>query len=473
MRLFWMVLLLFVCAWAAPLWGANPGDVVITEIMQNPNEVSDTYGEWLELYNRTGAAIDIDGWTIGDGQSEEHVIDGGGALVIGPGGFLVLGRNDDFSVNGGYNCDYQYSGMTLGNGEDRVVLRAGSVTVDSVYYDDGDTFPDPTGASMECIDPEANNNTGSNWQECVISTYGDGDYGTPGDPNDPWGASTNYPQFFATSHEPAFPSSADTVLVSAQVTDDEGLLVVGLYYRLDGGVYQMVSMIETGGNWYEGLIPPAPVGTAVEYYLCATDTDTLTTWEPEGAPVTLYGYTVEDGLPMVVINEILASPQQDANNDGLIEAYEDEFVELYNAGGASVDLSGWTLSDDDATASAFAFPEGTVVEPGGFITLFGGGAPTGFVGPVFTDDGRIGNGLSNTGDTVELRRDGELIDQYTYGSEANHGESLIRLPDGYGDWTRPSLEGFDWNFSPQASNGATANWVTGKSWGAIKRLFHD
>ncbi len=474
MRRVWNVIGIAAClAVAAGAHGASPGDVVITEIMQNPDAVSDAYGEWIELYNATGSGIDIDGWTVGDGESEEHTIDNGGALVIPAGGFVMLGRNDDMSVNGGYACDYRYSGINLANGADRVVIREGGSTIDSVAYDDGATFPDPTGASMELNDAAAENNDGVNWDECVVSTFGDGDYGTPGAANDPWGAASGPPVISETGHAPSFPGSADTVLVSTRVEDDGVVDLVCIYYRVDGGIYHMVVLAGAGGDWYEGLIPPAPDGSMVEYYLCATDDEAETSYDPAGAPTETHSYLVEDQLPTVMINEILASPQGDANGDGIIHAYEDEFIELYNAGDTPVDLSGWTLSDDDSPGGAFVFPAGTTIDAYGFATLFGGGDPTGFTGPVFADDGRLGNGLANTGDTVELRRAGELIDERTYGSDGNHMESMIRLPDGYGDWTRPSLEGFDWDYSPQASNGESVTWTTGKSWGAIKSLFLD
>ncbi|HKJ27516.1 MAG TPA: lamin tail domain-containing protein, partial [Anaerolineales bacterium] len=50
------------------------GDVIINEIMQNPNAVFDSAGEWLELYNTTGADIDLNGWTIQDNDIDTHVI---------------------------------------------------------------------------------------------------------------------------------------------------------------------------------------------------------------------------------------------------------------------------------------------------------------------------------------------------------------------------------------------------------------
>ncbi len=109
----------------------------------------------------------------------------------------------------------------------------------------------------------------------------------------------------------------------------------------------------------------------------------------------------------VYISEILADPPNDlagdANRDGTRDTYADEFVELFNAGTDTLSLAGWRLSDDDTTpANSFFFPAGTHMAPGAYLALFGGGAPTGFTVPVFTDDGRIGDGLSNSGDTVFL-----------------------------------------------------------------------
>ena len=35
------------------------GDVIFTEIMQNPDQVADIYGEWIEIYNTTASDIDL------------------------------------------------------------------------------------------------------------------------------------------------------------------------------------------------------------------------------------------------------------------------------------------------------------------------------------------------------------------------------------------------------------------------------
>jgi predicted extracellular nuclease len=181
--LFIAIGLFFISGWNAE--AATSGDVVVNEIMQNPSAVSDSAGEWFELYNSTSSPIDIDGWTIEDNGSDIHVIDNGGPLNIPAGGYLVLARNADPSTNGGVTVDYQYSDdFFLSNGSDELVLYdTGLNEIDRVEWDDGATFPDPTGASMALKDPALDNNDGTNWCTAVTA-FGGGDLGTPGLAND-------------------------------------------------------------------------------------------------------------------------------------------------------------------------------------------------------------------------------------------------------------------------------------------------
>lgn len=170
----------------------TPGDLIITEIMNNPAQVSDTVGEWFEVYNTTSSAIDVDGWTLKDDGSNLHVIDAsvGGNTVVPANGYLVLGRSSDVTENGNAPVGYAYGsdGQTLGNGSDEVVLVLpdGTTEIARINYDNGATFPDLTGESMQ-LDPAFLNSNdyddGANW--CPAQTaYGDGDLGTPGMANE-------------------------------------------------------------------------------------------------------------------------------------------------------------------------------------------------------------------------------------------------------------------------------------------------
>ena len=135
---------------------------------------------------------------------------------------------------------------------------------------------------------------------------------------------------------------------------------------------------------------------------------------------------------VLFISEVLADPPAgaagDANRDGQRDGYEDEFIELYNADSASVDISGWRLGDSTSPDSYFQFPSDAVIEPGSYVVLFGGGNPSGFTVPVYTDDGRIGNGLTNKGEDIQLINDaGNTVAVVSHGTWPSD-QSLVRTP---------------------------------------------
>ena len=138
----------------------------------------------------------------------------------------------------------------------------------------------------------------------------------------------------------------------------------------------------------------------------------------------------------VIISEIYADPalgpDGDANGDGVRHPFEDEFVELWNSDTEPADLSHWRLGDDDVSVDCqFKFPEGTVLRPGEYVALFGGGDPLAVPGKVFADDGRIGDGLSNGGDRVLLISEagGDTLDQVRY-DKGRRGVSWVSAQGG-------------------------------------------
>ncbi|MFQ6677933.1 MAG: choice-of-anchor D domain-containing protein [Fidelibacterota bacterium] len=156
--------------------------LVINEIMQNPSEVSDPLGEWIEVHNRWFTPIHLEDFTLADDGADAHTISSD--VIIPAGGYTVLGVNADTSTNGNVKVDYVFSGFSLGNSDDEVVIKLpGGTELDRVNYDNGATFPDPAGASMELIAPHFDNTIGSNWT-MGVTPYGDGDLGSPGRRND-------------------------------------------------------------------------------------------------------------------------------------------------------------------------------------------------------------------------------------------------------------------------------------------------
>lgn len=190
------------------------------------------------------------------------------------------------------------------------------------------------------------------------------------------------------------------------------------------------------------------------------DSTTLAdTASPAETPVSPPDSTAESSPP-VFIDEILADPppglKGDTNGDGSRKTYEDEFIELYNTGPDTLSIAGWRLGDDDTLQENwFTFPDGASIPPLGRVLLFGGGTPTGFTIPTFADDGRIGNGLTNGGDTVILiDASGDTVDQVS-GSGWKGDQSQVRFPPGGEDFTEHSTLPGAAPFSPGRESAAT------------------
>jgi len=162
------------------------GDLLITEIMYNPSAISDTEGEWFEIYNASSQSIDIFQLVIKKGSVVQHIVSE--HILIESQQYLALGR----SLNASSNIGYIYgSDLTLTNTEDEIeIANHGSdgsdgQTIAIVKYG-GIGFPDGTGASLN-LDLNAFDvnlaQQGENW--CISTAIFDtGDLGSPGSMNE-------------------------------------------------------------------------------------------------------------------------------------------------------------------------------------------------------------------------------------------------------------------------------------------------
>ena len=132
------------------------------------------------------------------------------------------------------------------------------------------------------------------------------------------------------------------------------------------------------------------------------------------------------------ISEVLADPPEgsagDANRDGRYDPHKDEFIELYNAGPIPISLAGWRLGDAGSLSDYFRFPRDAIIEPGSYVVLFGGGRPSGFTVPAYTDDGTIGDGLTGSGESIHLIDDHGNEAAFLYQSTWPDDQSLVRTP---------------------------------------------
>jgi hypothetical protein len=170
----------------------NPGDIIITEVMMNPTN-PDSDHEYFEVYNTTGADIDMFGWELSDPNSSaflDNNVNGTitNVTIVPANGYLVLATDGDPLVNGGVTAQYNFDGSGTGlfNTNGLLRLTAGTTLIDEVVWTDAATYPLSSGVSMELSLQHYNaidNDDPDTWC-AAVSTYGDGDFGTPGTAND-------------------------------------------------------------------------------------------------------------------------------------------------------------------------------------------------------------------------------------------------------------------------------------------------
>ncbi len=294
--------------------------IVINEIMQNPSAVGDGSGEWIELTNVSDQTIDINGWTVADNDNDSFVINA--AISLAPGGFAVLSNNGDSASNGGVVVDYEYSGTFLSNSSDEVVLfDAAGIEIDRVEWDNGATFPDPSGASMALIDTNLDNNLGANWCTAALP-FGDGDAGTPRQVNDcgfrPIVNEVDYDQ----------PGSDAAEFVEIRNNGAEAG---------DLGAYELVLINGNGGSAYQTFALPSISLESGELFVVCANAAAVVNCDLDVNPDT---NLIQNGAPdAVAIREIASGMIVDA------VSYEGDLAGIVEGSGAGLSDSGASGQD--------------------------------------------------------------------------------------------------------------------------------
>lgn len=140
----------------------------------------------------------------------------------------------------------------------------------------------------------------------------------------------------------------------------------------------------------------------------------------------LGGGCVSAGNSPVRLNEILPS-----NSDNCADEIgeRNDWIELYNTSKDSVDLAGYSLTDDTASPTKSVIPEGVTI--GGLSALL-------FWVDASPDQGKTHLAFklkSKTESVVLYDNQGRQVDLYRW-SDAYSDISFARVPDGTGAWVR-------------------------------------
>ncbi len=160
--------------------------IVINEIMYNPSNanpvMSDSYYEYLELYNNGTFNVDLSGWTISN--AIVHTFAAGTSLA--PGQYLVLAVNaDSVATYYGISNVIKWTSGGLNNTGETIELKAPNGTLmDAVSYSSSAPWPSGAnglGSSLELIHPDLDNSLVENWIASITNL------GTPGIQNSAYG----------------------------------------------------------------------------------------------------------------------------------------------------------------------------------------------------------------------------------------------------------------------------------------------
>ena len=332
--------------------GFPPASIVINEILYRPEN---SEPEWIELFNKSENAINLNGWKISDVVTtpvETIIVEED--YILQPKTYVLISKSSTVTnFHRLIPSEIILSNFAnLNNDADGVVLKdSRGLTIDSVFYDSN--FGGIAGHSIERKDVELQSNSIFNWGVSI-----DIEQSTPGRINSL--TSKNYDlSIQSINFSPRFPLAGDNVFVNVLVQNNGRSDAANFdvqFFMIENSALSLLG--ESFGNSTaagDSIVIQSPNSfllndttlTAVKI-IFSLDEDTLNNYaEREVVP----GFAQN----IVLINEIMYSP-----NDG-----EPEWVELINTTNDIININGWFVSDLLSTPTKNIITLGdTIINPG-------------------------------------------------------------------------------------------------------------
>lgn len=393
-------------------------DIIITEIFADPSpQVGLPDAEFIELYNRSGNAIDLAGWKFSDGSSIAVFP----TKIVLPGEYWIVCANASTSLFTPFGNTVGVPNFpTLNNSSDVLTLRTSTdQTIDSVSYAlswHKDLDKQEGGWTLELID--TNNPCGeeNNW-----AASEDAKGGTPGNVNS---VNANKPDLTG----PRLISIAATQSTELLLTFDEKLekSLTGVLFEISPSLTVAQAQFTSSSLREIKLILTQPLALKQLYTIevknlrdCAgnfiqTEFSKLSFALPE---------TAESGD--VLINEILFNPR----SGGV------DFVEIINNSDKFINLKNWTLAnrpEEVALNSQVITLQDFILSPGSFLVCTSDGVilknqyPTSLEKNFLTTT--IPSMNDDAGSIALVSPEGTLMDSFIY--EDDYHTPLLKDTEG-------------------------------------------
>ncbi len=444
-----------------------PVDLVINEFMANndaavPGTYND-YPDWIELYNGGTSTVDLAGMYLTDNlRNPKWEFPSGTTITAG--GYLVIYTSNSTLPKPGYaNFNLNAQGESI-----CLLATDGETLIDSIAFaqqhDDVAYARLPDGSSTwEYMTPTPNE---SNSLGTVV---------VPGEPipievpehlyinefmanNDDAvaGPYNDYPDWIELYNGGTEPIDLSGMYLSDDLANPDvwqfpsgttitagGFLVIWADNLPDrGGLHASFSLSTISEAVCLFASDAATLIDSIDYTEQFNDisygrvSDGASSWDyltPTCGQSNSLGTVVDPNEPASIavpadlfINEFMVN-----NDDAVAGPYNDypDWIELYNGGTEAIDLSGMYMTDDLANPDDWQFPDGTVIDAGGYLVIWADNIPSrGGLHASFS--------LNASGEAVAIfAADGEtVIDSLIY-SEQYDDVSYARLPDGSTSWT--------------------------------------
>jgi hypothetical protein len=434
------------------VYGAQPFDIVINEIMADPEPVVSSLPayEYLELYNKTQYAINLENWTLTIGTTVKVLP----SIVIAADSFLVITSATAQPLFDVSIATLGLSSLSLPNtGQTLVLANPSGAIISTVSYTD-DWYQNSNkvsgGWSIEQIDPTNPCGGISNWAASSNSIGG-----TPGIQNSVWAAN---PDLIAPKALRATVVANDTVRVYFNEPIDSTTMLALTTYSIDNGIGNPISVDAVGPD-YKSIILALSTSLQVGAIYTLTINNMLSdcAGNPIGGDNTVrFAIPETASISDVVINELLADPK----TGGV------DFVEIYNRSNKVVDLKTMTLSQYDTLNNVLLSieeiaPDGYLLFPNDYLVLSEGGeiVKTHYTTTntnAFLDMQNLPS-LSISSGTVCLATSAEILDLFIYDEKMHYallndtkGVSLERI-----DFERPTKDRTNWHSAAASVGYAT------------------
>ena len=325
---------------ATPMGGVSPpgggtGSLVLSEVLYDVSSGDDGF-EWVEIFNSGSSAVDLAGWSLGNGGTNYTTslvqlsgsIASGATFVVGGPTSGANNANPVFDQVVNFNPDFQNSG-SVGDGVALFNVPAAQVTASTVPFDAVVYGPNNTN---QLIDETGTANA---------PEVGDAGAGSSIERVDLAGAwqIQNTPTPNSTTLQ-ATQNTAPTVAITApadgtQVTEGASVIFTGTADDTEDGD------LSASLDWQSDLDGSLGTGASVNATLSLGLHIVTATATDSGSLQGSAQITVEvieaptGGSGDLILSEVLYDVS--GTDDGF------EWVEIYNAGTTTVDLSGWSL----------------------------------------------------------------------------------------------------------------------------------